>query len=145
MPYAAKPPPKPLERSCIKAMDLIMSLPENRYPFLFMIPEMAHPDGILILPSFRNMFATLLSVGVSNYCLVKCQNVRQIFLCKCFNVNRQLQAVCVPTYSFFVYVYSIICGFLIEVKFIMLMTNIKYYYAIAACNLSKGILHCPVE
>jgi len=23
------------------------------------------------------------------------------------------------------------------------MTNIKYYYAIAACNLSKGVLHCP--
>ena len=51
MPYAANPPPSPLERSCIIAMDFIISSPFCFEPSKEIIPEIAQPDGILTSPS----------------------------------------------------------------------------------------------
>ena len=51
MPYAANPPPRPLERSLIVEMESIMRLPEKRLPDFEKIPDIAHPDRFLNIPS----------------------------------------------------------------------------------------------
>ena len=51
MPYAAKPPPKPLERSCIGIMLFMTASPVMRRPSREMTAEMAHPEGMRISPS----------------------------------------------------------------------------------------------
>jgi|Deesub1362A_J573_1020465.scaffolds.fasta_scaffold00069_104 hypothetical protein len=39
----------------MQAIDLLMASPLNRIPFVLMIPEIAHPEGILTIPS-RTVF-----------------------------------------------------------------------------------------
>ena len=42
---AANPPPSPLERSCITAIESMISSPQNRFPSFAKIPEIAQPDS----------------------------------------------------------------------------------------------------
>ena len=45
---AKKPPPRPLLRSCMVAMERTISLPQMPWPEREMTPEIEHPAGILI-------------------------------------------------------------------------------------------------
>ncbi|WP_245522904.1 hypothetical protein [Selenomonas flueggei] len=51
MPYAANPPPSPLERSCIVAIPRMITSPAIMRPSLEMSAAIAQPAGILTDPS----------------------------------------------------------------------------------------------
>ena len=64
MPYPAKPPPRPLERSCMGTMLSMIFPPVMRRPSREITAEIAHPDGMRTCPSFFMMFTLSKEKGV---------------------------------------------------------------------------------